>query len=196
MQYIYVTTDRCNGKSLLAAKDIIDMMGWEKTNPLIHRFGTPIPQIKNVIINGPATIVYWADGSKTVVKCQEGDIFDAEKGLAMAITKKALGNKGKYCDELKKWLDKYEAESESKKFVAIGSNIAIGFAAATEKFKQFAKSISNTREKRRREKIANAYLALNKAEYNPKATKADLLSALNEASDHLFEVLQDWEEEK
>lgn len=64
--------------------------------------------IKNVIFNDPATIVFWTDGSKTVVKAQDGDIFDPEKGLTMAITKKALGNKGNYCNELKKWLPKEE----------------------------------------------------------------------------------------
>ena len=63
-----------------------------------------MPKIKDVIFNDPATIVFWADGTKTVVKCQDDDIFDPEKGLAMAITKKALGNKGNYCNELKKWL--------------------------------------------------------------------------------------------
>lgn len=49
-------------------------------------------EIKNVIFHEPATIVYWEDGTKTVVICQEGDIYDEEKGLAMAISKKALGN--------------------------------------------------------------------------------------------------------
>lgn len=67
-----------------------------------------MPKIKNVIFNDPATIVFWADGTKTVVKCQDDDIFDPEKGLAMAITKKALGNKGNYCNELKKWLPEKE----------------------------------------------------------------------------------------
>ena len=67
-----------------------------------------MPKIKNVIFNDPATIVFWADRTKTVVQCQNGDIFDPEKGLAMAITKKALGNKGNYCNELKKWLPKDE----------------------------------------------------------------------------------------
>ena len=71
-----------------------------------------IPNIKDVIFNNPATIVIWEDGEKTVVKCQEGDIYDPEKGLAMAITKRALGNKGNYCEELKKWLpEDYEAVS-------------------------------------------------------------------------------------
>lgn len=61
--------------------------------------------IKKVIFNNPATIVYWADGTKTVVKRQKGDRWDKEKGLAMAIAKKALGNKGNYCNVLKKWTE-------------------------------------------------------------------------------------------
>lgn len=67
-----------------------------------------VPEIKNVIFNDPATIVFWEDGTKTVVKCQDGDEFDPEKGLAMAIAKKAYGNKGSYCNKLKKWLPKEE----------------------------------------------------------------------------------------
>lgn len=71
-----------------------------------------IPAIKKVIFNDPATIVLWTDESKTVVKCQDGDIYDPEKGLAMAISKKALGNKGNYCNEFKKWLPEDEEEEE------------------------------------------------------------------------------------
>ena len=67
-------------------------------------------KIKKVIFNDPATIVIWADGSKTVVKCQEGDIFDKEKGLAVAISKRALGDKGRYCEEFKKWIPEIEKE--------------------------------------------------------------------------------------
>lgn len=61
--------------------------------------------IEKVIFNDPATIVFWNDGTKTVVKCQEGDTFDKEKGLAMAITKKYLGNKGSYYNVIKKWTE-------------------------------------------------------------------------------------------
>ncbi len=54
------------------------------------------PTIKKVIFNPPATIVFWNDGTKTVVKAQN-EAFDWEKGLAMAICKKYLsGNKGGY----------------------------------------------------------------------------------------------------
>lgn len=54
-----------------------------------------VPKIKNVILNDPAVIVMWEDGTKTVVKAQ-GEKFDPEKGLAMAISKKAFGNKRSY----------------------------------------------------------------------------------------------------
>lgn len=46
--------------------------------------------IKKVIFNDPATIVFWKDGTKTVVKSQEGAEFDPEKGLAMAISRHYL----------------------------------------------------------------------------------------------------------
>lgn len=70
------------------------------------------PSIKNVIFNDPATIVFWNDGTKTVVKAQDGDVFDPEKGLAMAISKKALGNKGNYCEVFKKWLPEEEDDED------------------------------------------------------------------------------------
>lgn len=62
------------------------------------------PAIVKVIFNKPATIVYWADGTKTVVKCQDGDEFNKEVGLAMAVCKKALGNKPNYNNWFKKMI--------------------------------------------------------------------------------------------
>ena len=59
-----------------------------------------IPEVKKVIFNDPATIIYWKDGTKTVVKCQNGDDFDPEKGFAMAFLKKCWGNKGNFNDKL------------------------------------------------------------------------------------------------
>lgn len=53
-------------------------------------------EIKRVIFNEPATIVFWTDGTKTVVKSAPKEKFDKEKGLAMAISKKAFGNTGAY----------------------------------------------------------------------------------------------------
>lgn len=70
-----------------------------------------VPRIKNVIFNDPATIVFWSDNTKTVVKAQD-EPFDPEKGLAMAICKKALGNKYIYYNEIKKWLPKEKNETK------------------------------------------------------------------------------------
>lgn len=71
-----------------------------------------MPGIEKVIFSGPCTIVLWDDNTKTVVRAQGDDVFDPEKGLAMAISKKALGNKGNYFDEFKKWLPEEEKEKE------------------------------------------------------------------------------------
>ena len=67
-------------------------------------------EIKKVIFNNPATIVFWADGTKTVVKAENED-FDPEKGLAMAIVKKVFGNKGSYFNKIKRWTNDYNEES-------------------------------------------------------------------------------------
>ena len=47
--------------------------------------------IREVIFNDPATIVFWLDGTKTIVKKADDDPWDPEKGLAMAIIKKYFG---------------------------------------------------------------------------------------------------------
>lgn len=62
--------------------------------------------IKDAIFVPPATIVYWSDGSKTVVKCSEKDVFDPEKGLAMAVAKRCGGNNGSYYKEIRNWVEK------------------------------------------------------------------------------------------
>lgn len=48
-------------------------------------------EVQKIIINEPAMIVFWKDGTKTVVTATDEE-FDEEKGLAMAFAKKALGN--------------------------------------------------------------------------------------------------------
>ena len=65
-----------------------------------------MPDIERVIFNNPATIVYWDDGTKTVVKCQEGDTYSQETGLAMAISKKVFGNNSSYNEVFKQWVEK------------------------------------------------------------------------------------------
>lgn len=68
--------------------------------------------IKNVYFNDPVTVVMWNDGTKTIVRCSENDFYDPEKGLAMAIVKKAYGNDNKFHKVFKKWIPE---EDEAQK---------------------------------------------------------------------------------
>lgn len=58
--------------------------------------------IKKVILHNPATIVFWYDGTKTVVKCQDGDVYSPEVGIAMCYMKKALGNQSNFNNTFKR----------------------------------------------------------------------------------------------
>ena len=87
-------------------------------------------EITKVIFNNPATIVFWSDGEKTVVKCSCDEAFDEEKGLSMAISKRVLGNKSNYYNEFKKWLPEI-AVCEDR----------IPFKDAIETFDRFGKAI-------------------------------------------------------
>ena len=69
----------------------------------IVRFGMCNVSIRKVIFNDPATIVFWSDNTKTVVKCGPEDTFDMEKGLAMAIVKKMAGNDNRFHKVFKQW---------------------------------------------------------------------------------------------
>ena len=75
-------------------------------------------RIKKVIFSNPATIVFWDDGSKTVVKCSKRDNFDPEKGLAMAFAKRALGNKGNYYNTFVKYIPELRDEHDSSEVVS------------------------------------------------------------------------------
>lgn len=129
----------------------------------IHRMSGPypwgwnIPEIDNVIFNDPATIIFWADGTKTVVKA-EGEDFDPEKGLAMAISKKALGNKGNYFDIFKKWAGRLQKDCSD---------------------------IRARKKQEEHEPICLAKQRLHNALHDKKATKADLLAAMQDAITYL-----------
>ena len=118
---VYITTGRSGGKDYfmkmredLFMKNLLNKQ--YGSNAFLVKSEIPVlPEIKDVIFNGPATIVLWKDGTKTIVKSQEGEVYDAEKGLAMAIVKKAYGNKGNYFNIIKKYVpEPKEDEDETK----------------------------------------------------------------------------------
>lgn len=149
-----------------------------------YPWGWNIPEIDNVIFNDPATIIFWKDGTKTVVKSQEGETYDPEKGLAMAISKKALGNKREYYNVFKKWLKKYNPSSRT--LVLNVGDAAKGFADGIKRASEGARSLAATlRENAARENKRNAIQALKKARYNTRATKEVLKLAMEEAIRYL-----------
>lgn len=54
--------------------------------------------------NNYATIVYWNDGTKTIVKRSENDEFIPEVGFAMALVKRMYGNRS----EVLRWIENAE----------------------------------------------------------------------------------------
>lgn len=86
-------------------------------------------EIKKVIFNDPAIIILWVDGTKTVVKAQNGEKYDPEKGFAMAVAKKHFGNMGNYYNIFKKWIPYDTAKAEQDEIIDIhygdGSHLVI-----------------------------------------------------------------------
>lgn len=70
--------------------------------------------VKKTIINPPATIIYWQDGSKTVAKCSENDVFDPRVGLAMCIVKKLFMN---HSTPMNKWFDEQVGDFDNRYLV-------------------------------------------------------------------------------
>lgn len=89
----------------ISYEDLCVMAHLIENNEKMHRIfdNKHEDSIRKVIFNSPATIVFWEDGSKTVVKAVN-EPFDPEKGLAMAVCKKFFGNDSKYYNIFKKWI--------------------------------------------------------------------------------------------
>lgn len=85
----------------------------------IVRFGMCNVNIRKVVFNDPATIVFWSDNTKTVVKCGPDDIFDKEKGLAMAIVKKMAGNDSRFHKVFKKWCKPDETNEDAGAYAKV-----------------------------------------------------------------------------
>lgn len=103
-----VTIECEDGTTYTGTITRIEGCPWDYSTMTVEaKIGAPVGEygIERVIFNNPATIVYWTDGTKTVVKCQEGDEFRRETGLAMAIAKKHLGNKGNYNEVFKNFIE-------------------------------------------------------------------------------------------
>lgn len=102
-------------KNIIGLKPLIDI---EKFYPKIDEITPPrlmshlYFDYKKIIFNGPATIIIWKDGYKTISKCSEDDIFDPEKGIAICFMKRAIGERPAK-KTLKKEVAEYELNTET-----------------------------------------------------------------------------------
>ena len=118
--------------------------------------------IKDVIFNPPATIVFWMDGTKTVVKDQGEVFYDPEKGMAMAVAKKAFGNQGNYYNQFAKYLDIYEKKQEAESTSSYANTV---LGDLIEKFRNsLAKTNYNTVMNTKRTKIDTKIIFKNRFE--------------------------------
>lgn len=111
----------CDGAcDVCDACDAID--GYEVDDELIEEdlpmYG--IPDVEYIVFNPPATIVFWEDGTKTVVKAMEGEKFERYAGFAAACMKKMFGSTARAkavmedCDQAN-WKKALEEEKPTEK---------------------------------------------------------------------------------
>lgn len=72
-------------------KKRIDIEAYEIPDAFDKSLGR-FPKIEMAIFDGPATIVFWDDGVKTVAKCHPRDKYSKKKGIKACILKRMFGN--------------------------------------------------------------------------------------------------------
>ena len=115
---------------------------------LSPRYEVPNLEIVDVIFNDPATIVFWSDNTKTVVKTQDGEPYDPEKGMAMAFCKKLMGNnKRDYYHIFMHYLKKYNKQQAQAENIFDNQNevkpYSYDFYAAAKRIAERFSAVNN-----------------------------------------------------
>lgn len=74
-------------------KERIDESPWGKKKGI---------SVDHIFYDDVATVVFWTDGTKTVVRCPEGKPYDEYSAFCAALAKKIYGNNSKLQKEIKK----------------------------------------------------------------------------------------------
>ena len=82
-----------------------------KNNDPADKSKAPIKP-KRVIYHYPATIVYWTDGTKTVVKRDSRDMYSKRMGLFLCHLKKLCGNNSRAFNDMFKRMQEIIANKE------------------------------------------------------------------------------------
>lgn len=113
--------------------DYIQEIAGKQGNPTVYRFSLEaisdantnqipaendiafwgIPDVEKILFSPPHTIVFWEDGSSTIVKCMKGQQFDSYTGFAMACMKKMFGSTSRWTKIMKN-CDKTNRKDDGK----------------------------------------------------------------------------------
>lgn len=109
---------------------------WKENIKLKGCFDTKVtlPHLEKVVYEQPLTTAYWTDGTKTVSKCSEKDVFSKECGLAYCYMKKIFGDeKAKDIIRQHCWNDKTPIEKPNYWWYT-GINPLMNMPHTTSKF--------------------------------------------------------------
>lgn len=137
--------------SAAATRTIVNAILVEKENPMKATKTPAIPVniprtrkaprmadlVKNIIFNGPATIVFWKDGTKTMVKCHEKDTPDKSKAIALCFMKKMFGNTSEFNTVLRTYVPEAYIEPVEPTAPVDKSNIFISHFCDSPLFNMF-----------------------------------------------------------
>lgn len=94
--------------------------------------------VNKVIFNGPATIVIWGDGTKTVVKCKDGDSYSKWAGFALCFAKHLYGDD--FHRQFRHWCG--VEDSIPKKISGNSASVSEAVSFACDTFETFGKNAS------------------------------------------------------
>jgi len=84
-------------------------------NITIKKITVPVPyQPRRIFFDPPATVVFWEDDTKTVVRCTEDDEFNPYYGFVCALGKKMFGTNNEIARMIKNAEWKYDKNSKNK----------------------------------------------------------------------------------
>lgn len=78
--------------------------------------GKKLPELpKRIVFSGPKTIVFWYDGTKTIVSCAEDEAYDPYNAFCAALAKKMFGSTSAAKAYLKKNSEYYKPKARKNK---------------------------------------------------------------------------------
>ena len=122
-----------------------------------------LPNVTRIVFQEPATVVFWSDGTKTVVKCAEGQQFDRYAGFCAAVCKKLFGttaiakeimetfdteNWKRYAEEAKNAAKEKAMEEEKKKAEKKHADSMgyVSYSDLSEAYKNMSETLAIIRE--------------------------------------------------